>query len=147
MLCPPIANEHNLRSSSCQATGERSDWQPRVRKSHTQSSHKAAGMRKESCLQRQLACALLWILEGGGQSPTLGRDKIIHLSVEFPAPWWWAPGSKKALRKESKRTEEQVDVECLSLHRPIRNAPSDTEVHAEHQLGVARRTWPAEKNM
>ena len=30
--------------------------------------------------------------------------------------------------------EEQVDVEYLSLHRYIRNTPSDTEVHAEHQL-------------
>ena len=30
--------------------------------------------------------------------------------------------------------EEQVDVEYMSLHRYIRDTPSDTEVHAEHQL-------------
>ena len=30
--------------------------------------------------------------------------------------------------------EEQVYVEYLSLHEYIRNTPSDTEVHAEHQL-------------
>ena len=29
-------------------------------------------------------------------------------------------------------TVEEVDVEYISLHRYIRNAPSDTEVHAEH---------------
>ena len=41
--------------------------------------------------------------------------------------------------------EESVDVEYLSLHGHIRNAPSGTEVHAEHQLGADRRTWAAEK--
>ena len=30
--------------------------------------------------------------------------------------------------------KEQVDVEYISLHGYIRNTPSDTEVHAEHQL-------------
>ena len=30
--------------------------------------------------------------------------------------------------------EELVDVEYISLHGYIRNTPSDTEVHAEHQL-------------
>ena len=30
--------------------------------------------------------------------------------------------------------EEQVDVEYISLHGYIRETPSDTEVHAEHQL-------------
>ena len=34
--------------------------------------------------------------------------------------------------------EEQVDMEYISLHRYIRNTPSDTEVHAEHQLTVDR---------
>ena len=34
--------------------------------------------------------------------------------------------------------EEEVDVEYISLHRYIRNTPSDTEVHAEHQLTVDR---------
>ena len=36
--------------------------------------------------------------------------------------------------------EEQVYVEYLSLHEYIRNTPSDTEVHAEHQLRVERKT-------
>ena len=36
--------------------------------------------------------------------------------------------------------EEQVDVDYISLHGYIRNTPSDTEVHAEHQLKVDRRT-------
>ena len=43
--------------------------------------------------------------------------------------------------------EEEVDVEYISLHRYIRNTPSDTEVHAEHQLRADRSTWPAEKNI
>ena len=42
--------------------------------------------------------------------------------------------------------EEQVDVDYISLHGYIRNTPSDTEVHAEHQLKVDRRTWAEEKN-
>ena len=39
--------------------------------------------------------------------------------------------------------EELVDVEYISLHGYIRNTPSDTEVHAEHQLRADRRhkTW------
>ena len=43
--------------------------------------------------------------------------------------------------------EEEVDVEYISLHGYIRNAPSDTEVHAEHQLRSDRSTWPVEKNI
>ena len=43
--------------------------------------------------------------------------------------------------------EELVDMEYISPHRYIRNAPSDTEVHAEHQLRDDRNTWPAEKNI
>ena len=43
--------------------------------------------------------------------------------------------------------EELVDVEYISLHGYIRNTPSDTEVLAEHQLRVDRRTRPAEKNL
>jgi len=31
-------------------------------------------------------------------------------------------------------------VEYISLHRYIRNTPSDTEVHADHQLTVDRST-------
>ena len=36
--------------------------------------------------------------------------------------------------------EKKVDVEYISLHGYIRNTPSDTEVHAEHQLRVDRST-------
>ena len=43
--------------------------------------------------------------------------------------------------------EELVDVEYISLHGYIRNTPSYTEVHADHQLRVDRSTWPAEKNI
>ena len=44
-------------------------------------------------------------------------------------------------------TEEQVDMEYITLHGYIRNTPSDTEVHAEHQLRVDRSTQPGEKNI
>ena len=40
-----------------------------------------------------------------------------------------------------------MDVEYIFLLRYIRNTPSDTDVHAEHQLRVDRRTWPVEKNI
>ena len=40
----------------------------------------------------------------------------------------------------NKMMEEEVDVEYLSLHGYIRNTPSDTEVHAEHQLRADRST-------
>ena len=33
-----------------------------------------------------------------------------------------------------------MDVEYISLHRYIRNTPSDTEVHSEYQLRVHRST-------
>ena len=36
--------------------------------------------------------------------------------------------------------EELVDVEYISHHRYIRDTPSDTEVHAEHQLRADRST-------
>ena len=38
-------------------------------------------------------------------------------------------------------------MEYISLHRYIRNTPSNTEVHAEHQLRADRSIWPAEKNI
>ena len=41
---------------------------------------------------------------------------------------------------ENKMVEEQVDMESISLHRYIRNTPSDTEVLAEPQLRVDGRT-------
>ena len=34
--------------------------------------------------------------------------------------------------------EEWVDVEYISLHGYIRNTPSNTEMHAEHQLRSGR---------
>ena len=40
-----------------------------------------------------------------------------------------------------------MDAEPISFHGYIRNTPSDTEMHAEHQLRTARRTRPAEKNI
>ena len=43
--------------------------------------------------------------------------------------------------------EEQADMEYISLHGYIRNTPSDTEVHAEHQLSMDRSNWPVEKNI
>ena len=44
------------------------------------------------------------------------------------------------LPQEDKMAEEQVDMEYISLHGHIRNTPSDTEVHAEHQLRTDRNT-------
>ena len=43
--------------------------------------------------------------------------------------------------------EELVDVEYISLHGYIKNTPSDTEVHEEHQLRADQSTWPVEKNI
>ena len=43
--------------------------------------------------------------------------------------------------------EDQVDVQYISLHRYIRDTPSDTEVPSEHQLRADRSTWPVEKNI
>ena len=36
--------------------------------------------------------------------------------------------------------EEYMDMEYISLHGYIRNTPSDSEVHVEHQLRVDRST-------
>ena len=43
--------------------------------------------------------------------------------------------------------EEEVDVEYISFHGYIRNKPSGTEVHAEHQLRADRSSRAAEKNI
>ena len=48
---------------------------------------------------------------------------------------------------ENKTAEESVDMEYIALHGYIRNTPSDTEVHAEHQLKADKSTWPVEKNV
>ena len=40
-----------------------------------------------------------------------------------------------------------MDVEYISLHGYIRNTPSDTEVHAHHQLRAHSSTWPVEKDI
>ena len=42
--------------------------------------------------------------------------------------------------QENKMVEVEVDMEYISLHGYIRNTPSDTGVHAEHQLRAERRT-------
>ena len=42
--------------------------------------------------------------------------------------------------EENKMAEDWVDVEHISLHGYIRNTPSDTEVHAEHQVRAGRST-------
>ena len=39
---------------------------------------------------------------------------------------------KKKKNRESKMAEEYVDMENISLHRYIRNPPSDTDVHPKH---------------
>ena len=36
--------------------------------------------------------------------------------------------------QENKMVEVEVDMEYISLHGYIKNTPSDTELHAEHQL-------------
>jgi len=38
-------------------------------------------------------------------------------------------------------------MENISLQGYIRNTPSDTDMHAEHQLRVDRSTIPVEKNV
>ena len=40
----------------------------------------------------------------------------------------------------NKMEEEWADVEYISLHGYMRNIPSDTQAHAEHQLSADRRT-------
>ena len=42
---------------------------------------------------------------------------------------------------------KMADMKYISLHGYIRNTPSDTEVHGEHQLREDRNTRPAEKDM
>ena len=48
---------------------------------------------------------------------------------------------------ENKMAEEEANVEYISLYGYIRNTPSDTEVHVEHQLTEGKSTWPVEKNI
>ena len=38
-----------------------------------------------------------------------------------------------------------MDAEYISLHGYIRNTPSDTEVHAEHQLRADKSIWTVGK--
>ena len=40
-----------------------------------------------------------------------------------------------------------MDTEYISLHGYIRNTPSDTEVHAEHQLRVDRSVPDKQKRI
>ena len=44
------------------------------------------------------------------------------------------------LKKQRENKMVEKHVEHISLHRHIKNTPSDTEVHAEHQLRAARST-------
>ena len=46
----------------------------------------------------------------------------------------------KSRDRRNKMAEEWADVEYVCLHGYIRNTPSDTEVHAEHQLRADRST-------
>ena len=48
--------------------------------------------------------------------------------------------SNKMVSLENKMMEEYMDMEYISLRGYVRNTPSDTEVHAEHQLRVDRST-------
>ena len=48
---------------------------------------------------------------------------------------------KQALKFIKKRVgEKEVDMQYISLHGYMRNIPSDTQAHAEHQLSADRRT-------
>ena len=47
---------------------------------------------------------------------------------------------RETFEGENKMAEEQVDMEYISLHGYIRNTPSDTVAHAEHQLRADRWT-------
>ena len=40
--------------------------------------------------------------------------------------------------EENRMAEEQADMKYISLQGYMRNTPSDTEVHAEHQLRVGQ---------
>ena len=42
--------------------------------------------------------------------------------------------------RETRWQRSRVEAEYISLHGYIRNTPLDTEVHADHQLRVDRRT-------
>ena len=56
---------------------------------------------------------------------------------------WWATVHgviKSRTWTKNKMVEERMDVEYISLHGYIRNTPSDTEVHAEHQLRADEST-------
>ena len=54
---------------------------------------------------------------------------------------------KKRVGGENKMAEEEMDTQYISLHGYMRNTPSDTQAHTEHQLSADRRTWPVEKSM
>ena len=71
-------------------------------------------------------------------SPCSPRDS------QEPSP---TPQFKSIYLRERTRWWRIGWTECLSLHGYIRSTPSDTEVHAEHQLRPDRGTWPAEKKI
>ena len=47
---------------------------------------------------------------------------------------------KKRVGGENNMVEEEVDVQNIALHGHVRNTPSDTHVHTEHQLRADRKT-------
>lgn len=47
---------------------------------------------------------------------------------------------QECIKNSGQEKNKSGDVEYVSLHRCIRNTPSETGVHAEHQLRVERRT-------
>ena len=47
---------------------------------------------------------------------------------------------KKRVGGENKMAEEEMDTQYISLHGYMRNTPSDTQAHTEHQLSADRRT-------
>ena len=58
-------------------------------------------------------------------------------------------GSKKVkscLWRRDKMSEEHMDMHYISLHRCIRNTPSDPEGLTEHQLRAGRNPWSPERN-
>ena len=87
-----------------------------------------------------------------GQTPALATTLAFLAHSAFVVkekrhlPWPLETSlSNKTVSLENKMMEEYMDMEYISLRGYIRNTPSDTEVHAEHQLRAARSTWPVGK--
>lgn len=59
--------------------------------------------------------------------------QIFYLALSFLK-------KKSLFTEENKVVEEQVDLEYILPRGSIRSSPSETDVHAEHQLGADRST-------